>query len=249
MKKKKAIITVVVVLAVAAIGGLIAWLTTAPKQALETSILEPLSDTQISLVAHSDTSFSGFCKQVELIRKNLIAPEDQDRYAEINYGRLHDFLKHYSNKMYCDKIKDQAELDYKEGSGLSKRDFVYGKLVNALQQTDPLCYELVERMNVVTDNAFAPRGFEPSPIDDSEMEKLSSEKLTDADLAGKSADELRLMRNYIYAVHNYKFRSTDLQDYFSRFDWYEPENGDMQAVYGELSAVERYNVEFIKSKE
>ena len=35
--------------------------------------------------------------------------------------------------------------------------------------------------------------------------------------------ELRLLRNAIYAQYGYPFKSKDLQDYFSQFDWYIPD--------------------------
>lgn len=37
-----------------------------------------------------------------------------------------------------------------------------------------------------------------------------------------SREELRIMRNALFAFHGYKFNSQDLLDYFSNFEWYEP---------------------------
>ena len=36
-------------------------------------------------------------------------------------------------------------------------------------------------------------------------------------------DQLRLLRNTIYAQYGYAFKSKDLQDYFSQFNWYIPD--------------------------
>ena len=70
--------------------------------------------------------------------------------------------------------------------------------------------------------------------------------LTEADLAGKSAFDLDIMRNEIYAHHGYKFRRRDLADYFSKQTWYNPTTNNQFSVYCKFSATEKYNVEFIR---
>lgn len=72
--------------------------------------------------------------------------------------------------------------------------------------------------------------------------QCSVRPLTDADLRGKSARTLTLMRNEIYAVHGRIFQRKDLQEYFQRQTWYRP-NPTFQISW--LSAVERRNAEFI----
>lgn len=36
-------------------------------------------------------------------------------------------------------------------------------------------------------------------------------------------EDLRILRNYVYAQHGYTFKSKDLQNYFSQFEWYLPD--------------------------
>ncbi len=60
------------------------------------------------------------------------------------------------------------------------------------------------------------------------------------------AQQLRLMRNEIYARHGWKFQSDDLQKHFSQFSWYKP-FGNNSAV--KLSALEQFNVNLIKAME
>lgn len=72
---------------------------------------------------------------------------------------------------------------------------------------------------------------------------LSERKATSSDLAGKSAGDLRLMRNAIFARHGYIFKDQDLQSYFSGFSWYNPVSRDVSA---KLSSIEKANVEFIQ---
>lgn len=75
---------------------------------------------------------------------------------------------------------------------------------------------------------------------------LSSTYVSGADLAGRSKSELRIMRNYIYARHGYKFKSPDLQQYFANYSWYTPRYSNVENM---LSSVERSNVMTIKSYE
>ncbi|MBO7069091.1 MAG: YARHG domain-containing protein [Bacteroidaceae bacterium] len=71
-------------------------------------------------------------------------------------------------------------------------------------------------------------------------------KLTNADVAGLTKEELRIMRNWIYARHGYIFKSRDLMDYFSQYPWYEPQYSNVSSM---LSTIEKRNVEFIKRYE
>lgn len=69
--------------------------------------------------------------------------------------------------------------------------------------------------------------------------------LTESDLFGLSKNELRLARNEIYARYGFVFESADLQNYFNTQAWYYP-----NPLYkGELSSVEKHNVDLIKSFE
>lgn len=58
-----------------------------------------------------------------------------------------------------------------------------------------------------------------------------------------SPAELRLLRNTIYARHNYLFESYDLQEFFSQFLWY---NGMERDVEHSLSYIDHRNVRTIK---
>ena len=66
-----------------------------------------------------------------------------------------------------------------------------------------------------------------------------------SDIAGFSKGELRLARNEIYARHGFIFQSDDLRAYFNSQDWYIPDS----SYSGNLSSIEKSNVDFIKSYE
>lgn len=58
--------------------------------------------------------------------------------------------------------------------------------------------------------------------------------------------QLRLMRNEIYARHGWEFQSEDLKKHFSQFSWYKP-LGNNNSI--KLSDLEQFNVDLIKSME
>jgi len=61
-----------------------------------------------------------------------------------------------------------------------------------------------------------------------------------------SKDELRILRNTIYAMHGYKFKSKDLQEYFGKFSWYQ---GTKENVDSELNENELFHINNILAKE
>jgi hypothetical protein len=71
-------------------------------------------------------------------------------------------------------------------------------------------------------------------------------RLTDYDISGLSRTTLQIMRNEIFARHGYIFSRDDLSDYFNRKAWYTPSKYNVEK---ELSDIEKYNVNFIKSYE
>jgi hypothetical protein len=59
-------------------------------------------------------------------------------------------------------------------------------------------------------------------------------------------NELRLLRNTIYAKYGYIFNSPDLQRHFSQFSWY---NGTKRNVDSELTVSDRENIRIIQNIE
>lgn len=66
--------------------------------------------------------------------------------------------------------------------------------------------------------------------------------LSYSDLAGKSNDDLTLMRNTIYARYGRKFRRSDLQSYFDSQSWYQRNRNFSDSL---LSRVEKRNASLI----
>ena len=88
-------------------------------------------------------------------------------------------------------------------------------------------------------------GFSYSLIEEWSL-ALSRERLRDSQLYGIDSDFLKLMRNSIYARHGYRFKMERFSSFFNHYDWYSPLKDD---VANELSEIEKYNVNLIKSHE
>ena len=77
--------------------------------------------------------------------------------------------------------------------------------------------------------------------------------LTEADLAGLTAEELRLARNEIYARHGRAFKTDWIRDYFEQKDWYEPlydaDYFDSNLAETALNEYEKANAVFILAYE
>ena len=71
--------------------------------------------------------------------------------------------------------------------------------------------------------------------------------LSGSDLSGLSKSQLRILRNTIYARHGRKFKSKDLQRYFSGFSWYTPRYDEISP--SSLSDVEKHNISLIQKYE
>lgn len=73
--------------------------------------------------------------------------------------------------------------------------------------------------------------------------------LTENDLSGLNANQLRLARNEIYARHGRKFKDEELQSYFDKCTWYhgtiEPDDFNDES----LNAVEKQNKDIITNYE
>lgn len=111
---------------------------------------------------------------------------------------------------------------------------------NFIKKTETINYDT----SVNNENSY----YDNNAIDESEYEYeyLREREITYDDVEGKSAEELRLMRNYIFARRGYIFESEDLKEYFEQFSWYVPLYYD---VTPRLSDIEKYNVTFIKEWE
>jgi len=66
---------------------------------------------------------------------------------------------------------------------------------------------------------------------------------SDFNLSVLDKNDLRILRNMIFAQHGYIFKSKDLLDWFSQFDWYEPRYSDVNHM---LTNIDTVNINRIK---
>lgn len=60
-----------------------------------------------------------------------------------------------------------------------------------------------------------------------------------------SKEELRLMRNEVYAWYGYSFKSKDLKYYFEQQEWYQGKNRSSEFITKQLTEIEKHNIELI----
>lgn len=80
------------------------------------------------------------------------------------------------------------------------------------------------------------------------QETILSTKIDSVEICKMTSADLRLLRNEIFARHGYIFKSQDLTDYFSKFEWYQ-QNLTLAEVEKVLTDIDRYNISLIKSIE
>lgn len=76
--------------------------------------------------------------------------------------------------------------------------------------------------------------------------QASQKEIPDYVLVGKTADELNLMRNEIYASYGLIFKSEQLQKYFKQKKWYQPKYDNVDSF---LSEMDQKNIQLIKAEE
>jgi len=70
--------------------------------------------------------------------------------------------------------------------------------------------------------------------------------LTEGDLADKTAWQLTIIRNEIFARHGLIFKRNDLQTYFNQQSWYRPTTSDVNAIQSSLNSIEARNAVFVR---
>ncbi len=75
---------------------------------------------------------------------------------------------------------------------------------------------------------------------------FTSERLNSSKLSKVCDDELKWMRNEIYARKGYKFSSKEIQAHFENYSWYKPVGNNNQV---KLSKTEQDNVTILKAEE
>lgn len=136
----------------------------------------------------------------------------------------------YNGSTYYANIDSGAYTEYIQGS-----PFTICAFPTSEQYNGNVVYEITSITNYKGNYIFPSSGF-----------KL----LTASDLKGKTAKELALGRNEIYARHGRKFKTKEYQDYFNSCSWYSPNPAyDYTEDSNNLNSIEIANAKFIKEYE
>ncbi len=76
--------------------------------------------------------------------------------------------------------------------------------------------------------------------------QASERLLTPSDLSSMNKEDLRIMRNEIFARHGYIFKTVDMKSYFAKQSWYRGNYNDVSSM---LTSIEKSNIELIKRYE
>ena len=99
--------------------------------------------------------------------------------------------------------------------------------------------------NAYQGNASLAGGSLPQGGSISQFSWLSQNELSSSQLRQYSKAELRILRNAIFAMYGYKFKSADLQQYFGQFYDYNP----VTSQTPHFNSIEKKNIEIIKRYE
>ena len=72
------------------------------------------------------------------------------------------------------------------------------------------------------------------------------DELDKRDLHEKTCENLRIMRNEIYARHGRRFNDPELQEYFFQQKWYRPKFDPDQFPQEKITIVQARNIEYIQ---
>ena len=79
-------------------------------------------------------------------------------------------------------------------------------------------------------------------------EVVSQRNLSTSEVDELSANDKRLLRNYIYARHGYVFKDSQLSNYFGQFSWYSGRYTSSDQVERMFNSYERANVQKLTDK-
>lgn len=96
-----------------------------------------------------------------------------------------------------------------------------------------------------------PSADDPFSDPDGYILPTDSRYITEDELYGLTAEQVRLARNEIYARHGYTFNTQSIRDYFLSKNWYHPNASVTASTFGtgQMNDYERANVDVIKGYE
>lgn len=175
----------------------------------------------------------------ELERKNiekLLAEKDKGRHTAISIGDMDNFQ---NTLLTEEKLTGLSLLELR----ILREEFYarHGKKFDAPGVRDYFnwrdWYKEAKDQKTVRLNKIEQQNVDLlTAYDAKQREKLSTEPVTDDSLGALFAEDLRLLRNEIYARHGRVFKDKDLQKYFESQAWYHPDPDFKDEMLNEIEA-------------
>jgi hypothetical protein len=115
-------------------------------------------------------------------------------------------------------------------------------ILNSINKTNTYCDEFYGFGNITSTEVLKKFNIKL----DGDYTFASEKYLISEDISKYSIDELRIIRNEIYARYGYIFKSKDIELYFSSKKWYKPSKKNVDDY---LSKIEENNIRLIKYTE
>lgn len=174
-------------------------------------------------------------KKRDAERRVAISPGDMDKFqnaildAKLLEGATLNDLRVMRNEFWARRGKKFETPGYRQF-------FVWQEWYRPAKDQSKIELNEIEKRNVATIQAY----------ENQVREKLANEPLTEEMLSGLFTEDLRLLRNEIYARRGRIYKTKDLNDYFSEQPWYKPDPNYNDNL---LSKIERDNLKIIKDAE
>lgn len=178
--------------------------------------------------------------------KQVINTYFRDQFRKANSESA--AMKHVvvDNKMMTAKVNGDKVTYFKSEQNVKDLSSSNSSNASNLSAAADASYE-AETPQALPESSVAPvKKSHSTPAGLPNYDWLSTTYVNYNDLAGKSGSQLRIMRNYIYARHGYRFKSKDLQRYFAQYPWYSPMYSDVNHL---LNKIEKSNIQTISAYE
>ena len=185
----------------------------------------------------------------DIERKNIakfIEEKEKDRKTAISIGDMDNFQTVLLTE---DKLVGLSLLELR----ILREEFYarHGKKFDAPGIRDHFAwrdwYKVAKNQKAIKLNAIEQKNVDLLALYEAKIrEKLATEEITDETLGAMFAEDLRVLRNEVYARHGRIFKDPELQKYFVAQAWYKP-NPDFKDDM--LNAIEAKNLSKIREAE
>ena len=179
-----------------------------------------------------------------------IVPEASDLSQDVQQGNSGLYYGRVSDPDGYTNIRREASINSPITRRYNSGEYLYyipmsngwSKVYSANRSSTFIGYMHTSRIVRVNQNV----GADMHRFIESQISVLKSRKLTESDIRNYDSATMRLLRNSLFATHNYIFKSEDLAEFFSEYPWYSPLYKDVSSTFNQT---ELYNIGFLKEHE